>query len=353
MSQQPTRADDTEYSGLPEADDYEPDAMGTIETRAGQPEQEWPQFGLEAVPIQYKSYTQEDWQDTGRRVIQRNGEFVADVSADYKLLPNERVVDVANEVARELDAGPFHEFDGDWFITLDDHVFQDSARRRVHAVYAWDQGTIGDDSMEYGFGVHNSIDGSQRFSVGLFTFRHACANMVFMGAGGHAEQMALGVESEREILSRLDQAHTGGLEVDREALKASIKGTLTLIDDVDATYEKWLSESLTAEDVRDVVQRPSLAQRDLPEWMAEIPDIVEEVYADEFEEDEEMPWERQAEVIEAEIPEGTTVWETYNDLTQAIWHRGESSDNTRRRKMKGLHRVFEPASEGENDIPLR
>lgn len=348
-------------TGLPEADDYDPEALGTVETRAGSPEQEWPEFGLEMVPIEYKSVQHGDWLDTGRRLIVRNGDYIADVSEDYKLLPNERLIGVANNVARDLGAIPFNEWertgernDG-WYVKLDDHVYQDPRRTRVHGLYAWQSGTVGEDEMEYGFAVHNSIDGSLGFSVGLFTFRHACANMVHLGTGSSREARGLGVESERQILNRHTQQHTAGLAVDEEALTRTIKGTLTLIEDVDSTYEAWLHEQVTPEDVRDLLKRPQLAKGDLPEWMQAMPEIIEEERQDrdEYDEDEPMPWEDQAEIIEARMPGTTDKWTTYNRITEAIWHEGDAGDTTRRGKMKDVHRVFNPTEHGEHGVALR
>lgn len=354
--------DDRSIEGLPTADDYEPEALGTIETRTGDPEQTWDEYGLELVPIEYRSRTQDDWTDTGRRLVNRNGKFIADVSDDYKLLPNERLVGVANDVAQDMGAIPFHEFDGDWFMTLDDHVYQDPERRRVHAVYAWEKGEIGGDAMEYGFGVHNSIDGSLGFSVGLFSFRHACANMVFMGTNTSLGAFAEGVESERRVLASDSHRHTHGLEVDHEALASRIKSTLVLVDAVDDTYRSWLSRQVTPEDVAAILSRHELATKDLPGWMRDLPDILAEVAADEGDaEDEEeaeagdLPWERQAEVIEANMPAAVATWDTYNSLTEAAWHRGNSNDQTRRRKMKGIHAVFDPvgASDSFDNIQVR
>jgi hypothetical protein len=348
--------EDYANEGLPEADDYDPDALGTVETRAGEPEQEWPEFGLELVPVEYRSKTQGEWQDTGRRLVQRNGKFVSDVSRDYKLLPNEQLIGVANNVADDLGAIPFHEYDGDWFVELDDHVFQNPERTRVHGVYAWKNADVGGDDMSYGFAVHNSIDGSLGFSVGLFTFRHACANMVFLGTKGVNEQRALSVESEREIKNRTQHAHTSGLAVGEEELGAVIKSTLTLVDDVHHTYQEWVAERITAEDVRDLLRRAesgSLAFADLPDWVTKANGAIEEVHAEEYEdEDEQMPWERQAEIIEAEMPQAETVWSTYNDLTNNIWHSGSSGDTTRRSKMRDVHRVFDPSEHGDSGQKL-
>lgn len=351
MSQQ-NLSNDRAESGLPTADDYAPEKIGTAELSAGDPEMTFPQYGLEAVPILHHG------EDTGRRFIRRNGNYVSDVSNEYQLLPNERVVEVANDVARELGAEPFHEFGGDWYVTLDDHVFQDPDRHRVHAVYAWEQGTVGGDDMEYGFGVHNSIDGSLAFSVGLFTFRHACANMVFLGTGGNREQRALDVESERAVVSATTHKHTKGLDVDKDALEATIKGTLTFVEDVQATYESWVERTLDPKEVAQLIDYAtgsgSLSQKDIPQWMLDVAEDMDSVAANEDLDDrDELPWERRAKLIEASMPEAKPVWDTYNDLTENIWHGGKSGDQTRRRKMKETHRVLNPVEAGSSGVAVR
>lgn len=344
-------SNDKAMEGLPEAEDYDPDALGTIDFRAGEPEQEWPEYGLEMVPVEYKSKTQDNWVDTGRRQIVRNGKYIADVSEDYRLLPNEQLVKVANNVARDLGAVPFHEFDGDWFARLDDHVFQDKERRRIHALYSFREDDVGGDNMNYGFAVHNSIDSSLGLSVGLFTFRHACANMVFIGTSGSLEQFALNVESEREVLNLTKRHHTSGLEVNEEALEATILGTIGFIDDVHESYQEWINQQLEPEHVRHLFQLPQLAISDLPEWMQETEDFLSDIAEDRAEAEEEFTVEEQDAILEAEIPAQTSVWETYNGITQSIWHRGESQDTTRQGKMRDVHKVFEPAPEA--DVTLR
>lgn len=320
-------------AGLLSADDYDSGSIGQAELSAGEPEQVWEQWGLEVVPVLM------DGIDTSRRLIRYNGDFVAGVSEDYKLLPNERVVQVANEVAQDLGAQPFHEFDGDWFIQLDDHVYQDLARHRVHALYSWEQGEIGGDDMEYGFALHNSIDGSLAFSCALFTFRHACQNLVHIGTGNYFDRMAQNVEEEREVLQKVTKKHTDHLEVEHESLKALVKANLTLVDDIDATYKTWVDDRLTARDVLDLIDR--LPQKDLPEWVQN--EVLDALEAERERQDlETLPAFKRREIIEEVMPGTQTVWDTYNDVTQGIWHDERTSDDSKRRKMKQTHRVFDP-----------
>lgn len=324
------------HAGLPTASDYDPEAIGTAELEAGDPEQIWEEFGLELVPVLH------DGEDTGRRFVRRNGKYVADVSERYKLLPNERAVAAANEVARDLGATPFHDFEGDWYVTLDDHVFQDEDRRRVHALYAWDDPVdIGeDDPVQFGFAVHNSIDGSMSFEVGLFTFRHGCANMVLMGARGRGMNF-----DSRDVVQHSTHAHTSGLEVDTDNLKSRIKTMLTFVDEVEETYRAWREQFLSRDEVLDLLDRldkGQLTTDDLPAWLADIQETVED--AEENEQlGEEAPWENRAELVAAEMPEAANTWDTYNTMTEAIWHSATTNDRSKRQKMKDVHRVLQPA----------
>lgn len=346
--------------GLPEADDYQPETIGTAELRAGEPEQTWPQYGLELVPIEHRA--RGDWTDTGRRLIRRNGEIVKDVSERYKLLPNERAVKAANEAARELGAIPFDEWgdpDLDWYATLDDHIFQDADRYRVHALYAWDDPVyIAGDQIQFGFAVHNSIDKSLSFQVALFSYRHACSNMVEMTVrqGSQFANRALDVESERAVLAHGSRAHTSGLAVDVDELKTTIKQILTVVDafedpgesTIAQRYREWNQTIIQPEMVDDVLDRAlgsgDLAVDDLPAWMQAIAEDIKAAQpAADDEEEESLPWEHRAEFIAAELPEATAIWDTYNDITEAIWHNNETNDLSKRRKTTDLHRVMQPA----------
>jgi len=320
--------------GLPGADDYRPEAVGSAVLDAGEPEQQYPKWGLESVPILC------DDEDTGHRLIRRNGDTLAVVSDDYKLLPNERCVAAANEVARNLGAEPFHEFDGEWFIELDDHVFQDPDGRRVHALYAWNDPVevAPGDEVQMGFGVHNSIDGSLGFSTGLFSFRHACANMVFMGVDPEGMNF-----DDRDVLAHGSRKHTSGMDVNPDALQARIENVLLFADEVTDAYRAWTEQIVTPEQAFEMFKR--FPQKDLPEWLQDAKEEVEKV--EEMEsldaEDDRTQAERKVDAIQPYIPGDETVWDSYNALSESLWHSESTGDRTKRRKMKQLHRVFEPA----------
>lgn len=329
-------------SGLPDADEYRPEAVGTAKLEAGGPEQTWKKWGLEMVPVLH------DGDDTGRRIIRRNGEYVTMVSSEYKLLPNERVVEAANEVARDLGAQPFHQFDGDWFVKLDDHVYQDPARTRVHALYAWDTDYVGGDEMEYGFAVHNSIDSSLSFQVALFSFRHACANMVHIGTGGYRDRMAQNVESERAVLTESKHKHTSGLEVEADELAELVKANLTLANSVNETYKQWQRETVDLGLVEDLLGR--FPNQTYPDWLQEAMEELDEERegraedaGDDVDKDDiVLPDHLRADILRASIPSAENKWDTYNDLTQAIWHNNRTADSTKQGRFDKLHRAMNP-----------
>lgn len=356
--------------GLPSSEEYRPEATNDVAVRAAEPDQQYPEYGLDKRPLEYQkpvydddgSLTDHEWVDTGRRLVRRNGEFVADVSDRFKLVPNEKVVAAANDAARELGAVPFNDFSGDWYIPLDGHVYQDAARHRVHALYAWDDPVDvgGGDTIQFGFAVHNSIDGSQSFEVGLFSFRHACANMVLMGVGGEGMNF-----DNREVLAHTTRHHTDSLDVSTEELTALIEETMTFAPEISETYRAWREEVIEPQQVVELIDR--LPDSDLPEWISTVQEGIDKLRteraldalgvdedADPSEIDQSLLSEVQAEevlvedddvetLVDAARPDSQTAWETYNAITESVWHSDTSNDQTKDRKFSKLHRVMEPA----------
>jgi len=370
------------HEGLPKREEYSAD-LGNAAIRAGEATISHPEYGLEMVPIEYKtpdvgsasadnivdeSDGDSAWIDTNRRLVRRNGDFVADVSQRFHLLPNEKVVSAANRAARDLGAVPFHEFDGDWYINLDDHVFQDADRHRVHALYAWDDpvDVSGDDEPEdliqFGFAVHNSIDASMAFEVGLFTFRHACANMVTMGVD--ASGMSF---DDREVVAHTKRAHTESLELNPDDLAAVIKNVMVFAEDIREGYEAWRDQIIDYEMVEGLIDR--LPKKDLPDWIAvrdsDVPTVEHEFENarerkaierhDSIADDEdldlsdidvtdvELSDEEKQSIVADHRPDDESVWETYNSVTESVWHDSGTGDRTKDRKFSKLHRVMEPA----------
>lgn len=343
------------YTQVQDGVQYHPELLGNAQMEAGEPVQRWEDYALELVPIKI------DGDDTGKRAIMRNGEFLEVCSDRYKLLPNEEVVDVANEVADELGAVPFHEFDGDWYIQLDDHVIQDEEGRRVHALYAWDDPVDIDgsgDTVQLGFAVHNSIDTSLGFNVGLFTFRHACQNMVWMGVNGQGMSF-----DQRDVIDHTSHKHTAGLEI--ENLRAWVENTVEYGPTVIDAYQAWTDETLSVRDAMDLFKRARRGQlskgKDVPDWLREAIEEVEEIEEalanNETLNGERFPngltEDRVASTLEAKMPKAETTWETYNSLTENIWHNSDTDDRSKIRKMKVTHRALQPGDVTDDDVQFR
>lgn len=330
MAKQAIDATEPTENSIPTAPDYDPTVIGTADLSAGTSAQVWEDYGLELVPVKLNG------QDTSRRLILRNGQYIADVSNQYKLLPNERAVAAADAVADELGAVPFDDFSGDWYIPLDDHVVMDDEGRRVHALYAFEEPVTlpNGDEIQTGFAVHNSIDASLGFHVGLFTFRHACQNMVWMGVGDEGMNF-----DDREVLVNEGRKHTKGLGVDHDALRARVKNVLLLSDDVTDAYEAWLDQFVTESHIEEMLRR--LPEKDLPAWVENIGEVL-----DRADENGTLGGGNitREDLIRAEMPATETVWSTYNDLTESVWHDPDTSDRTKTKKMKDIHRVFKPAA---------
>lgn len=339
----------SEGESVEEQSVYEPNALmhngADINVSLGEPEQVWSDYALEILPIKL------DGEDTGDRYIMRNGDHLGTVSDQYRLIPNEEVVAATDQIANAIGAVPFHDFDGDWYIKLKNNVFMDTEGRRAHALYAWDDPVdIGDgDPVQLGFGVHNSIDGSMGLRVGLFTFRHACANMVFMGLNREGMNF-----DQRDVLSHSSKKHTKGLEIDQ--LKAWIQDTVQYGSYVIDAYQRWEDRDLTRQDALALLQlarQGRLSRRnDVPGWVADAveytQDLEEEIAEGQSDLEGErfqngLPEEKVAQIAEAYMPKAESAWQTYNDLTEAIWHNDGTGDTTKMNKMRNVHRVFDPS----------
>lgn len=268
-------------------------------------DQTWEQYGLEQAKL--------DWmgEKIPYKAIVKNDNCVAIVSDKYKVLPNEEAVKLADEVATEVGAVPFHEFGGDWFTRVDKHVFGDEEGRKVHALYAFDEPVNigGNDTIQLGFGVHNSIDGSMGFSCGAFTFRNACANMVFMGSvmRGRAYEMRF---DERHTISYVYHRHSKDLVAAKQEIAASMKDVIERGYEILDMYRKWKEVKLNSV-IADALEE-KIPQKYVPEYL-------------------------QAKTRVAQLP---SVWSAYNDITQAIWHNNDTGYDTKKSLFDTTHTVL-------------
>lgn len=273
----------------------------------GNPDLTWQQYGIEQSPILFNGAK------TAYKAVIRNGEIVSIVSNQYRLLPNEEAVKLADQAASLAGLVPFHEFSGDWFVRMDSHVIQDRDGRRVHALYAIDKSfDVNGEKMHLGVGVHNSIDGSTGFGCGIFTFRHACANMVWAGMKGYEQAF-----DERQTIEYLYKRHTKGLETFMGGLKNAIVTVMDKANIILETYQQ-LAETAVTQEFLEKLRKSRLPDKVLPDYIAK-------------------PEESTVN------PVSLTQWQVYNDITAAIWHNAKSGLKTKDFQFRTLHAIILPS----------
>jgi hypothetical protein len=242
------------------------------------------------------------------KAIIHENRLVAIVSKQYRLLPNEEAVKIADAASKLAGLVPFDQFNGDWFKRLQNHVICDREKHRVHALYASNTPFyVQGEKMHVGVGVHNSIDASMGFGCGVFTFRHACSNMVFAGMRGYAQEF-----DQRRTLDCIYARHTQGLGKLIENLKTVILGVMEKANLLIETYNRMATEK-AEEELLEKIRRSRLPKKILPDYLDE--NAVE--------------------------PVGLTKWELYNDLTAAIWHNAKTDLKSKDFQFDVLHAVLE------------
>lgn len=265
----------------------------------------WEQYNLSEHVLGHNG------RNTGYKAIIKDGSVVYIASDGYQLLPNEEAVKVADDTASLMGAVPFDKFTGKWFVKANGHVFYTGEQKaQVHALYTMN-GAVdigGGDMINLGFAIHNSIDGSMGFSVGAFTFRHACANMVFMGFKGANMQF-----DDRNTLAYAYQKHTKSLEIDKTKLQRVIIQVVDSAKSMLEQYRRWKEEELLINTAKKLAKR--LPEKYLPDYIK-----VDEK--------------------KVELLATTTIWNAYNDITQAIWHNDKTDYALKKGMFDKLHRAL-------------
>jgi hypothetical protein len=267
----------------------------------GEADETWRKYDLNQMQIRFND------SDTGYKAIVHQGEMVSIVRRGYELLPNEEAVSIADQAADLAGLVPFDEFTGDWFVRMKDHVIYDRAAHRVHALYALNQDyDVNGDKMHIGVGVHNSIDGSLGFGCGIFTFRTACANMVFAGLPGYSQSF-----DQRRTLEHVYRKHTAGLRSILDDMGNVILRVMERAGDVLLSYRRMADEKVTNELI-DRILNSRLSRKTLPDYLTE---------------------------EDATIPD-LSKWQLYNDVTELIWHNQKSGLKTKTFQFKTLHSLI-------------
>lgn len=267
----------------------------------------WKQYGLSEKKV--RLFGSEDY-----KAIIKDKKLVMMTGKDYALLPNEELVKAADSAALELGAVPFDKFTGKWFHKTDKHVFYTKSDRQVHALFTFnDPIEIGKgDTVHLGFAAHNSIDGSLGMAIGAFTFRNACSNMVFMGYRNN--KMAF---DDRSTIAYVYNKHTKNLSINLNSLKFNIKNVVSQARMILDQYKLWVTEELKEEVAKTLVKK--LSKKYLPGYI-----------------------KVDKKTKKVEITEKHSMWETYNDLTQQIWHNQKTDYQTKKYYFDQVHKSMMP-----------
>lgn len=134
-----------------------------------------------------EKYLTHNSESTPYKAIVKNGELLAIVSRRYKLIENERVIEICKEISDALG------FDMDYYVS--------ESKTRVHIfLYADDKGVV----------VHNSVDGSYAFRLDAVVRLSETVNTI------------IGVKNVEQVYKK----HFGSLEVAIDDLSKIIKEIL-------------------------------------------------------------------------------------------------------------------------------
>jgi len=240
------------------------------------------------------------------------GRILAMPRTGYKLLPNEIVLEAANEVAETVHLEPFKlitDSIDDWktftakskyykgkknghtvvqSVAGDTHALMDADATRMFAFYKLPKLEIMDKGEEMNFGicVRNSVDGTSGLAIDGFTFRHVCGNAGLI-------TLAQLVKAGMQIGIR--KRHTKNLQIGLSNLQNWMFKVSEGMDKVKVLYGKWMVEELNKDTVFKLGR--SLPVKYLPDYIN-----VEK---------------KKATLTASPIP---TMWDTYNAITAKIWH---------------------------------
>jgi len=262
-----------------------------MEISFGKVDGTWRCYNILQMPLLYNR------RRTGYKAIIKNGKFVSVVGQDYKLLPNEEAMKIADSVAVEVGAKPFK-------VRRGRHWLDNRLHTRIYLTYVFPRGfdIDGRDKVNVGFSVRNGIDGGLAFSASGFTFRRVCSNGVFYGY---------------KELTRIYRKHTKGFEVDKEAVVRQIKDVLDETRKLIKWYRQLVRMELN-EEIAEAIAKSKVPRKLLPEYIT----IDKKTH--------ELMW----------FDQTKSMWDLYNDVTAKIWHDVAMSVETKNRNFDLLHQII-------------
>ena len=257
----------------------------------------WRGFGLQ------EQFLAHNGEKVPYKAIVRHKQLLSIVSSRYKLLPNEVVIETSDEVARLVNAERFDRLATAVGASGSSGIFFSGKKdTQAHAFYARQQDIdLGDgDIIRVGFAVHNSIDASLGLSMSVFTWRYTCSNLAVINIG--------------DVLSHSYQRHTSGLTINKERLKQTMLKALEASALIIKEYQRLKEEQLTIEQAKKLVA--ALPKKYLPDYI------------------------KVGDNDKVELLATPQLWETYNDLTGAIWHNDKTEFESKRFLYDKLHQAI-------------
>jgi hypothetical protein len=278
-------------------------------------------YGIKTYNIEANG---KDWNKY--QFIERKGNPIAILSSKDQVLPNELVIEKADQIAQKLDAKPFTFDDRNWFSKYEvhEHVLASRNLASMSALYVFreDVDITGEgDYVHLGYSVGNAIDGSRAFSVAIFTFRKVCSNFMLHL---HSEKMLKVVNGEQitadlrlnqtQTLASVSRKHTKSLST--KMVLPTIKAVIKSADCVVQRYR--------------AMKKAELLEKQAAQVVNYLPKRVYGVlsYIDVNQDNNKVT-----------ITQKVSQWQAFNDLTQALSH-GKGSFGTTLDQMRRLDAIF-------------
>jgi len=178
-------------------------------------------------------YTRWYGKDTGEKIITKWGEFVRTASDDYVLLPNEVVRELVDDIAADIGA---------------EKVSEEEDRWRIYLLYDLkNEYTIDDKTVQLGFYVQNSVDGSLSFAANVQSLlgdpRKGRARIMFpYGFKTLSPILAVGIYRRRHKIGEMDK--------DREKLRNDLISVIRRAEESVPLFKFWMAVGIDREDAK-------------------------------------------------------------------------------------------------------
>jgi len=250
------------------------------------------EFGILEAPILFNGHA------SGYKAIIKNGSLVAILGQDYKTLPNKIAIRVAESVAETVGARPLKSkvFGGG-------HIAFNATGTKFYATYTLPKAEeVGGEKVYVGFTIRNAIDGTLAFSCSGFTFRGMCKNGVILGY---------------KKLAYFYRKHTKGFQIDQKQIEDRVLRVIMDTYQVIENYRKLQQLKLNETIAEQIAQARFISRKFIPDYI-------------------EVERGGKLLVYDPNI----SLWEVYNDLTEAIWHNDKTTLDSKIAQFNVLHQII-------------